>query len=505
MKFFEFLWIKIKKLIRPFHIGLFRFLVSIENFVVEDFDSWKRFAKHRLLVYPFILFMWYLFLSHNDYVFYKVAYIIANDPTWEIDYFYFPVYSQDWQYQRSQAMLHLFSLFAAYNVYFWVSLFLMKIYRFVQENKLLIFAILCTYSLINYEWYWTLYVCYIFEQYCWTWGLWYWFIYWSYIFLQWGIDMEEELDMERQRHYTEDEVHEQHKQEFLAQAKTDQEKLEEQIQDMIDEELLRPPIIQRKDVKRVGDSIKFVIGGDTSSFLGEDLGDTAVRYQAHQRKYGNIKYEEMEWARELMDLTDASYNMNFVDKDGRVNIEKSKEELRIEELEVEIRELKLFLKEKENMDTYDLYSYIYQDWREEGIEVGEEYSFNYFFIPPNYEEEDFTLDEWLEEFEDETFWIRKLWWYYGHGLFRKPKVVGPYSVFFPKYNAVTRLRKSAERVQKGWIKFILGKIISIFSIKRMLKKKKFLDFQDRSLADLKKLRKRGSVNYRFFRYKKDNK
>lgn len=148
------------------------------RFKWEYFDKVKPFRSRifwqRVKTYPITLLFIYLFFSHLDYVMYKQTHILTGTWGWlglEMPIFLLPwewsLYEEVW---RVKVFHHWITWIVVYHVYFVISLYFVQIYRYVQRNWTkfcLAWFLFSIFSSELMEWFWNNYFNYLHDPYNW--------------------------------------------------------------------------------------------------------------------------------------------------------------------------------------------------------------------------------------------------------------------------------------------------------------------------------------------------
>lgn len=185
-----------KKLISKIHLAIYLTLRYVEEFFTGGMYIRKKLFQERFPFYLFNCLCFYLIISHIDYLYYYEAYDLATKSNWRVvsGLEGFNVFSPIWGSFRSNGIFHVFIIFLVYNIYFWVSSLIPALYKYIKKNIMMVSLMLMFYTMLEFQLFWGYYFAYLFQHYCWAaWPL-YTLFFIMFHLLHFAEELEEELE-----------------------------------------------------------------------------------------------------------------------------------------------------------------------------------------------------------------------------------------------------------------------------------------------------------------------
>ncbi len=437
-----------KNLISKIHLGIYLALRSIEEFFSGGMYIRKRLLKERLPFFLFNCFFLYLIISHIDYLFYFEAYDLATKNNWRVvsGLEGFNVFLPLWPHVRADGMLHVCVVFLTYIIYFWISILIPSLYKYVKKNIMMISLMLMFYTMLEFQLFWGYYFAYLFQHYCWAaWPL-YTIFFIMFHLLHFAEELEEELEQtimtsDSTKSSEEKEMHKKKFEESVATGNDD-------------------PVFGSLKLSEIYDDELF----------GERPGALMERYDEHIRKWYPEMFEEVSSAPDEEQYV--TYNaegepeFKYVVDEQLYNIGKL--------LAEQPKDIRQFYTRKKRW----LWALPWEQYMR-----FKKYKYSFLRI-------------WI--------YVPMILQAFSFNGFKKPKVVGPYSIFAPKWTVEAWCKdRLAYNSYFVWILIkIFRRIYNFFSIFYHIDNFKWFLFKAKFLPQLNKLKKKYSKNYVYFKPRK---
>jgi len=274
-----------KSLTMYIHIFLYHFLLKISKFLLEDSVLRKELFLKRIRFYICIVILFYAYYSHLDYMLIE-QYNQFEDLT----------YLQ--RHDRYKILNWFLAGFIVYSLYFFISLVIVQLYKFVQTAKTTLACLFVCYSFLEYELLWELEHDFFCNRTVMSNIFFYSLLLFGVLFTEFGINLEEEYDDARLRNSE------------IAQKRG----TTIQVEDWYNEQDLKEKTSkefrkmqwQMSQTTKTQELLTDVFGNPDD--LGETPEQVATRYKLHKRKMYPEFYEEISDEDRSSDFIERQFN-----------------------------------------------------------------------------------------------------------------------------------------------------------------------------------------------------
>lgn len=185
---------RIKKIFYNIHIGFFITIKSIEEYFTKTRIERRKLYKPRIKFYLLMVIFFYLTYSHFDYIM-----LVKSDWRSGIMIIHYDDgvtvgrNTYHW-HERSRALSFMYSMFIAYSIYVFISLFFISVYKKIRRAQTTLFCMIFFYTIDDHWLFYKVeeaYICYTSVT---AYAIYYWSMFWGMAFIEWMMDMEEEYD-----------------------------------------------------------------------------------------------------------------------------------------------------------------------------------------------------------------------------------------------------------------------------------------------------------------------